>query len=451
MSWRRFFGKSAGAIEQFSKTANKQFGLTELQAKQFSSTLGAVFKGMGVSDDFSLQMSTGLAARAGDIASLYNLDINDAFGKIKSGIVGQTEPLNSVGVVMTQENLKNFAVSKGIETAVDKMDAAQKAMLRFQFIMEKSAIAAGDFAKPIDSWAVSSRQLKSNIEALGGQIAGVFLPALIGIANRVNNFVIEYGPVIVQSIKDVWDLISDLWPAIVMTAGSLVILKGAIIIGDIIDKAVVAMGLLKASIIAQHLPVNALTLDHAALSAAMTANPIGLILIAFIALVAGIAAIVKYATGDVMTWGESIMVAIQNVNRAIGIILNPIYDFVQEVLTFPKWFGFAASQAMSDGMDAFQDKINIMTTGTTNRFSEGYGLLDFGGGDILKMAKERAEKGGGDDVKSEIISEMEKLLEELMKTTAAVYSLKDAPKSIPGQLNYSQMRIGDVWDIARRG
>lgn len=87
------FGDGARQIEAWAKTAGDQFGLTETQAKRFTSTLGAMMKSAGMAGPEIVGMSTDLAGLAADMASFYNLDFDTAFQKIRSGIAGETEPL----------------------------------------------------------------------------------------------------------------------------------------------------------------------------------------------------------------------------------------------------------------------------------------------------------------------------------------------------------------------
>ena len=88
------FGQAGAAqIEKWAKAAGTQFGLTETQAKKFTSTLGAMMKSAGLAGPEIVNMSTDLAGLAADMASFYNLDFDTAFQKIRSGISGETEPL----------------------------------------------------------------------------------------------------------------------------------------------------------------------------------------------------------------------------------------------------------------------------------------------------------------------------------------------------------------------
>ena len=95
------FGDNASTINKWAKSASTAFGLTETQAKKFSSTIGAMLKSSGMSGDEIVEMSTDLAGLAADMASFYNLDFDEAFAKIRSGISGETEPLKQLGVNMS--------------------------------------------------------------------------------------------------------------------------------------------------------------------------------------------------------------------------------------------------------------------------------------------------------------------------------------------------------------
>ncbi|GHU93310.1 hypothetical protein FACS189479_04500 [Spirochaetia bacterium] len=183
------FKGSEDAIDSWSKKAITSYGLTELQAKKFASTMGSVLGGMGISGSAQVNMSTSLSQLAGDLSSMYNITQEDAFQKLLSGMTGQTAPLKALGIVMSQDALDAFALSKGIKVAVKDMSEASKTALRFQYILENPAAkqAMGDYAKPIDSWAVSSRNATSAIQEMWGKLAAGLMPTLIRVANIVTD------------------------------------------------------------------------------------------------------------------------------------------------------------------------------------------------------------------------------------------------------------------------
>ena len=168
--------KNADTINAWAKNAASAFGLSELQAKKFNGTMGAMLKSMGLSDDAVLDMSTSMTGLAGDFASFYNLPIEEAFQKIRSGISGETEPLKELGINMSVANLEAYALSQGIDKSYNSMTQAEQAALRYNFLMAASADAQGDFARTNDSLANQLRIAQLEVQNLGGAIGMSLLP-----------------------------------------------------------------------------------------------------------------------------------------------------------------------------------------------------------------------------------------------------------------------------------
>ena len=171
-----FGTEGAIKVNEWARNAAEAFGESELQAKQFTSTLGAMFKSMGVGQADMEEMSMSLAGLAGDMASFYNLDPSEAFEKLRSGISGETEPLKQLGINMSVANLEAFALSEGITTAYNSMTQAEQATLRYQYIMSATADAQGDFADTSDSLANQQRILQLEIQTLAAEIGQDLMP-----------------------------------------------------------------------------------------------------------------------------------------------------------------------------------------------------------------------------------------------------------------------------------
>jgi hypothetical protein len=177
------FGGGASKIDSWSKSAGKAFGLTETQAKKYTSTLGAMMKSQGIADNEIVQMSTDLSGLAADMASFYNLDFDTAFQKIRSGISGETEPLKQLGINMSAANLEAFRLEKGITTAYSAMSQGEQTALRYEYIMKATADAQGDFARTSDGFANSSRRIATYMDTIitkGGQLALPVVESLTG-------------------------------------------------------------------------------------------------------------------------------------------------------------------------------------------------------------------------------------------------------------------------------
>ena len=182
------FGKDANKIEKWAKSAGAQFGLTETQAKRFSSTMGAMLKSSGLAGDQISQVSTDLAGLAADMASFYNLDFDTAFQKIRSGISGETEPLKQLGINMSVANLEAYALQKGLNKTFSEMSQGEQAMLRYQYLMQATADAQGDFARTSDGYANAMRKLETNVEELKTKLGESFLNVVSDAVTALNGF-----------------------------------------------------------------------------------------------------------------------------------------------------------------------------------------------------------------------------------------------------------------------
>ncbi|MEO3948037.1 hypothetical protein [Gorillibacterium sp. CAU 1737] len=183
------FGKSAGQIDSFAKSALKSYGLSELAAKQYSISVGTVMKNSGVSSQYLGTMSKNLTALSGDFASFYNLNPAEAFEKIKSGISGDIEPLKSLGINMSAANLNAYAMSKGVRVSYENMDEASQTMLRYNYLIEKSTSAQGDLAQNQGTYANQQRMMKENFQQLSMTVMAGVLPSFTRLITRVNELI----------------------------------------------------------------------------------------------------------------------------------------------------------------------------------------------------------------------------------------------------------------------
>lgn len=172
------FSESSSQIDSWSKTALNAFGLSELQAKQFNGTMGALLKSSGIAGDSLVSMSENLSGLSGDFASFYNLPIEESFEKIKSGISGETEPLKSLGINMSVANLQAYALSQGITKSYQSMNQAEQTQLRYNYLMSVSKDVQGDFNKTSSSFANQVRIAQTNLSQMGAAIGSKVLPYL---------------------------------------------------------------------------------------------------------------------------------------------------------------------------------------------------------------------------------------------------------------------------------
>ena len=201
------FGESSSTIEAWAQKAGKQFGLTELQAKKFTSTLGAMMKSSGLAGSEIVDMSTDLAGLAADMASFYNMDFETAFEKIRSGISGETMPLKQLGINMSVANLEAFALAQGLEKTFSQMDQGEQTMLRYQYLMKATADAQGDFERTSDGFANAQRRIQTALTTISS-VAGEFIlttiePLIGGVADFLEKITTTPERTVLDDFNDI--------------------------------------------------------------------------------------------------------------------------------------------------------------------------------------------------------------------------------------------------------
>lgn len=183
------FGSLNKQVDKFAKGAIKQFGLSETAAKRYTSTMGSMLKSMGLTTDQAYDMSTTMTGLTGDMASFYNLDAETAFEKIRSGISGETEPLKQLGINMSVANLEAYALAQGITKSYNSMTQAEQAMLRYNYLLDATADAQGDFARTSGGWANQTRILAMQFDSIKASIGQGLIMALTPALNVINSII----------------------------------------------------------------------------------------------------------------------------------------------------------------------------------------------------------------------------------------------------------------------
>lgn len=185
------FGDSQDSVKDFAKTALKQFGIAEGSALDMAALFGDMATSMGFAQDSAAGMSTQLVGLAGDLASFKNIDIEQATTALAGVFTGETESLKRLGIVMTEVNLKQFAMDKGLNSNIKNMSQAEKVALRYQFIMESTANAQGDFARTGGGAANQMRIFQEALKQLAANFGQILIPAFTKILLKVNAFIIK--------------------------------------------------------------------------------------------------------------------------------------------------------------------------------------------------------------------------------------------------------------------
>ncbi|WP_298220811.1 hypothetical protein [Flavobacterium sp.] len=182
------FGSASDKIKEFSKTSLDSFGIAEGSALDMAALFGDMATSMGLPVEKSAALSKSLVGLAGDLSSFKNIGIDEATTALNGIFTGETESLKRLGVVMTEANLQQFALTKGIRTQIKDMTQADKVTLRYAYVMEQTKNAQGDFARTGGGAANQMRIFQESLKQAGAEFGQVLIPAFtkgIKIVNEI--------------------------------------------------------------------------------------------------------------------------------------------------------------------------------------------------------------------------------------------------------------------------
>lgn len=261
------FGAQAAAVEALSKKAATSVGLSSSEfngmAVQFSAFTDAISGGGAASVGVLDEMSTRMA----DFASVMNLDVAEAAEKFQSGLAGETEPLRKFGIDLSAANVEAYAYANGIAAAGKPLTETQKIQARYALLMQKTAHTQGDFRDTADQAANAQRIAGKQWVNASAQLGTALLPALASVMTvlaGLATWVSENSRLVTTLAAVVGGFVVVVWAVNAATAAWAAI-QG---IAAVATKVWAAGQWL--------------------LNAALSANPIGLVVIAIAALVAGL-------------------------------------------------------------------------------------------------------------------------------------------------------------------
>jgi hypothetical protein len=229
------FGEHVGKLNEFSENVATTAGLSKTEFFQMGAEIGSVLSGMGLDLGTASEKTVDLTARAADMASIFNTDVSEAMGALKSGLTGQGEPLRRFGVNLSDATMKAYALEQGIWDGEGAMTEEEKTLARLGVIFEQTDVIEGDFVNTSGDVANASRIAEARFKDQAAELGGRLIPIklrLIEVVTKVLDWfdrlsegqkdnivtiaglVAVIGPLLLVLGK-VIGLVNTLWPIIV--------------------------------------------------------------------------------------------------------------------------------------------------------------------------------------------------------------------------------------------
>lgn len=173
-------------LKGWASNAIENYGIAANSAKRYAGTMSAMFQASGIGYQEAARISTDLVGLAGDLSSFYNIDTEEAFTKIRSGMTGMVRPLRALGIDLSVATLKEYALAQGITKSWTAMTQAEKVMLRYQYLMSATSKQQGDFQRTSASAANSMRIFRAYAAAIADALGEGLISALRHAVHALN-------------------------------------------------------------------------------------------------------------------------------------------------------------------------------------------------------------------------------------------------------------------------
>ena len=221
--------------QEMQATAEKAFDTMGLSASDFlanANKIGALLQGSGFGIPESAQLATNVMQRASDVASIMGIEVSAAMEAVTGAAKGNFTMMDNLGVAMNATTIEAYALAKGINTSYASMDNQQKVGLAMEMFLEKTAYAAGNYARENETLAGSLNTAKAalkNFMSGAGSVEDV-TDSLSNASEVILKNIGELLPELVEGLEGIVDnlipvlpeIISKLIPSVISILGSLI-------------------------------------------------------------------------------------------------------------------------------------------------------------------------------------------------------------------------------------
>lgn len=152
------------------------YAMSTREAKQNLAAMQDLLVPMGMNKDAAATMSSNIVKLAADLGSFNNVKTSDVMRDLQAALTGSGETMKKYGVVLTQTNVQQKALSMGLASNIKELTAADKAQAAYAIITAGSTAAIGDMARTSSSYANQQKAIRAKFEDFAASAGKTFIP-----------------------------------------------------------------------------------------------------------------------------------------------------------------------------------------------------------------------------------------------------------------------------------
>jgi hypothetical protein len=239
------FGPAAAAVVNSANQMGKTFGTNKVTFLEAANGLGGITKAAGLTAPAAAQMSTQFVKLAADLSSFKNVSFDEALQSIRSGLVGEAEPLRRFGVLLSEDAVKQEALSLGLSNGTGQLNEQQKVMARASLITKQLSDAHGDLERTSGGLANRLRAIQGGLSNFAADVGLKAQPAILDLLDFLGRLGSEgidafqqlqvaltpFGQGLAETFQNLGPIISSIGQAVGPVASAFAQLAGGPIIG----------------------------------------------------------------------------------------------------------------------------------------------------------------------------------------------------------------------------
>lgn len=172
------FADSAKYVQYFAQNAQKNFGLAESAAYQYAAVYGNLFKGITGSTEENAKVTIAMLKASSVVASKTGRTMDDVMERIRSGLLGNTEAIEDLGIQVNVAMLETTDAFRRMANgrSWEQLEFYEQQQIRTLAILEQAHKAYGDEVTQGSTYSVNG--LSSAFSDLQSTM-GMFLNAAL--------------------------------------------------------------------------------------------------------------------------------------------------------------------------------------------------------------------------------------------------------------------------------
>lgn len=167
------FGPQAKIVTDGAQQMADAFGMDKAVFLDAASGIGLVGKASGLTKKAAAGLSVDMAKLAADASSFYNVPVTEALDAMKSGLVGEAEPMRKFGVLMNEATVNAEAMALGIVKPVKNTVELAAAQGKARQAQQAYTDALAEHGRKSPEATAAALALQKAQEAVGKAAKGV--------------------------------------------------------------------------------------------------------------------------------------------------------------------------------------------------------------------------------------------------------------------------------------